>query len=608
MASLRNLKIRTKLISGFSIMILLLILTGYIGYNSMHKINDALDTVFATDMPSMDYLLQADRDLQQLLVAERSMIFANAKSEEFAALVKEYDENLLQAQDRIAKFAALATHPDDKRILAELETSWQAWQSVSQQIIDGRKADTRTGRRLALDLSLGEARLKFEEMRSHIDRLTEEVLAEAATSEKSADATFTQAGITILITVILALVVGVLLTWLIISSINKPLAQTVAMIQEMAKGHLNKRLNLSSTDEIGVMAKTMDQFADSMLNDLVKPLQMLAAKDLSFSVTPHDDQDQLRNSLKKVGTDLNDIIAQIQSAGSQIDSASGQVSDSSQSLSQGATETAASLEEIGSSMNQMAGQTTQSAENANMANKLAAEASQAADKGNQQMTSMISAMAEINESGQNIGKIIKTIDEIAFQTNLLALNAAVEAARAGQHGKGFAVVAEEVRNLAARSAKAASETAELIEGSVTKTENGSQIAEQTSKALEEIVTSITKVTDLVGDIAAASNEQAQGISQVNQGLTQIDEGVQQNTATAEESAAAAEELSSQAAHLQAMLNDFSLSRQHMTTVAANTQGQRGQVAIPAMTAPAANWGGTKSDADIKLDDDDFGKY
>ncbi len=333
------------------------------------------------------------------------------------------------------------------------------------------------------------------------------------------------------------------------------------MIDELGRGRVSGRLNMvSRKDEVGQMAQSMDAFADSMENELIPTLQALANGDLSVNVTPVDDQDQFRNALQTLCKDLNSLVTEINAAGDQINSASNQVADSGQTLAQGATETAASLEEISSSMTEMGSKISTTSENATQANQLALEANQAAAQGDERMELMVGAMNEIDVAGQSISKIIKVIDEIAFQTNLLALNAAVEAARAGQHGKGFAVVAEEVRNLAARSAKAASETAELIEGSVEKTKNGTKIAEETSSALSGIVSSIGKVSALVAEIADASGEQAQGISQVNIGLIQIDNGVQQSTATSEESAAAAEELSSQADHMKQMLSRFVLSR------------------------------------------------
>ncbi|HIJ79077.1 MAG TPA: HAMP domain-containing protein [Deltaproteobacteria bacterium] len=416
---------------------------------------------------------------------------------------------------------------------------------------------------------------------------------------------------------IFALILGSVIAYFVTRSITVPVGKTVHLLDEMALGHLSERLNMDQTDEIGQMARTMDAFADNLQNEMVHALVKLADGDLTFEAKPRDEKDAIRNSLKKTGDDLNKIISDILMATEQIASGSGQVSDASQALSQGATEQAASLEEITSSMTQMASQTTTNAENATQANQLATETRAAAEKGNGQMQQMVSAMGEINEAGQNISKIIKVIDEIAFQTNLLALNAAVEAARAGRHGKGFAVVAEEVRNLAARSAKAAKETAELIEGSVAKTKNGTEIAEQTSQALAEIVTSVTKVTDLVGEIAASSNEQAQGIAQTNQALSQIDQVTQQNTASAEESAAAAEELSSQAVHMKDMMSKFKVRQL--------AYSNRPQAALahhtPAASPKDVYWGdtpvaepkraktpGSKSSDIIALDDSEFGRY
>ena len=435
-----------------------------------------------------------------------------------------------------------------------------------------------------------------------------------------------QSWLTGLLTALGGLALAALAIYLLLGSmVRRPLGNVVGMLEEIGKGRLGRRLNLQSDDEIGHMGTTLDRLADTLQNDMVASLTKLANGDITFDVTPHDGNDEVRGALKRLGEDLNDVLGRVQSAGEQIAAGSTQVADSSQSLSQGATEQASSLEEISSSMTQMGSQTKHNAENASLANQLSSEARDAAQNGNQQMGEMVRAMEEIRESGQNISKIIKVIDEIAFQTNLLALNAAVEAARAGQHGKGFAVVAEEVRNLAARSAKAARETAELIEGSVSKTRTGADIATRTASALDEIVQSVSKVNDLVAEIAAASNEQAQGIGQVSVGLEQIDQVTQQTTASAEESAAAAQELSSQANELRQLLKRFHLKNARVSSLPAPPRSMPAQSRKPepppqpkkeiswgwesddsAAAQPAS--GGPDPSAIIALDDSEFGRY
>ena len=366
-------------------------------------------------------------------------------------------------------------------------------------------------------------------------------------------------------------------------ALGSPLDKLTAMAGAISEGDLSVRLNLKSEDEIKKLADVMNKMADT-LRQKAELAESAAKGDLNLTVDVLSNKDQLGLAYQEMFKSLNDSLQMVRNNSVQIDKKAVQVEDASQSLSQGATESAASLEEISSSLNEMSSQTKLNAENANQVNLLSSEARRATDEGKNKMEQMVAAMMDISDSGKSINKIIKVIDEIAFQTNLLALNAAVEAARAGQHGKGFAVVAEEVRNLAARSAKAASETAVLIEGSVQKTDNGAEIAHQTAESLESIFSGISKVSDLAEEIAIASNEQAEGISQINQGLGQIDQVIQQNTATAEESASASEELSSQAADLLIMLKRFQLKGEHSQLV------HQSQPAVTSQPQLGSGWG------------------
>ncbi len=344
------------------------------------------------------------------------------------------------------------------------------------------------------------------------------------------------------------------------------------------------------------------------IEEILEVMQRMAAGDLTGSIDGMyaGSFKALKEAVNKSIDSINEILEQVNTAVDQVASGSKQVSDASTSLSQGATEQASSLEEISASLHEVGSQTRLNADNANQANNLSIDSQKAAKAGNEQMQNLMQAMNAINESSNNIKKIIKTIDEIAFQTNILSLNAAVEAARAGKHGKGFAVVAEEVRNLAARSAEAAQETSEMIEDSIKKIDNGTQIANRTAESLNEIVTGATKTTDIVGEIAAASNEQAKAVEQVNIGLRQIEQVTQQNTSTAEESASASEELSGQSEQLRQMISQFKLKENaHSFGKKIPNRRQQSQRMLPDNKNKVKEY---SPDDIISLDDGDFGKY
>ena len=254
---------------------------------------------------------------------------------------------------------------------------------------------------------------------------------------------------------------------------------------------------------------------------------------------------------------INRVVEGLNDASDQVAAASSQVSGSNQQLAEGASQQAASIEETSSSLEEMASMTKQNAENAGQANRMMKETQEAAILAGKSMERLTVSMTEISKASEETHKIIKTIDGIAFQTNLLALNAAVEAARAGEAGAGFAVVADEVRNLAMKSAEAARNTAELIEGTVKKVNDGAVLVEKTSKEFQAVALNITKTTDLVGEITAASVEQTLGIEQINKAVSEMDKVIQQNAASAEESAAASEEMNAQANQMKEFVNEMS---------------------------------------------------
>lgn len=406
-----------------------------------------------------------------------------------------------------------------------------------------------------------------------------------------------------------------------LDAVIKPVQEASVVLGEMAKGNLKLRVSGNYRGDHAIIKNAMNETLDEVsgyIDEISSVLTSMANSNMDVAVTGNyrGDFAPIKQALNLIIETFNDMLAEMNNAAEQVAAGSRQVSDGSQELSQGATEQASSIEQLTASITEIAAQTRQNAVNANEANELAVKAKDNAVGGNTQMKEMLKAMGDINTSSTNISKIIKVIDEIAFQTNILALNAAVEAARAGQHGKGFAVVAEEVRNLAARSASAAKETTDLIEGSIQKVAAGTRIADETARALDQIVNDVTRAASLVGSIAAASNEQASGIAQVNQGVEQVSQVVQANSATSEESAAASEELSSQADLLKSLINRFNLKKAayRLESRPDRTVDQiardRGQVIAQGSGRqnPMTESAGVRKKPRISLNDTEFGKF
>jgi methyl-accepting chemotaxis protein len=309
--------------------------------------------------------------------------------------------------------------------------------------------------------------------------------------------------------------------------------------------------------------------------------------------------------IRSITKPVRRIIEVLGTGAEQVASASSQVSSASQSLAEGASEQAASIEETSSSMEEMSAMTKQNADNAQQANAMMSEAQHIVEQANTSMGDLVSSMVEISNASEETSKIIKTIDEIAFQTNLLALNAAVEAARAGEAGSGFAVVADEVRNLAMRAADAAKDTAKLIESTVKKINAGSATVTQTNEAFTQVATSSLKVGDLVGEIAAASTEQAQGIEQVNTAISEMGRVTQQNAASAEESASASEEMSAQAEQMHAMVDRLTALVEGIR-MSAKTTGSAKTLPVASSSKPSIGVGKStlKPDSMIPFDNED----
>lgn len=368
----------------------------------------------------------------------------------------------------------------------------------------------------------------------------------------------------ILFEMVLVVIFMTAIVTFVLRSVRVNLAMIKASSKDLANGSATERLEKINNDEFGAV---IDEFNLLIQNNKEEAaiMEEVANGNLMVDVKTRSDRDLLGNSLKQLVEHNRDSLLQIREGAVQVEISASEVASASEALAQGSTEQASAIEQITASIDDIAEKTKNNAKKADEAADLVSKAIISMKKGNEQMEEMVSAMNEINVSSENISKIIKVIDDIAFQTNILALNAAVEAARAGDAGMGFAVVAEEVRNLAAKSSAAAAETAEMIEDSIKKIHMGTTIADDTMKSIEEISTVVSESENIINGIAEASNYQATAIEQIDQAVSQVSQVVSNNSATSEECAAASLELSGQAKRMRDLLSVYQLDGSNKTS-------------------------------------------
>jgi methyl-accepting chemotaxis protein len=513
--SFANLKIGTRLGSGFFLVLVLLAAVLGLGLNSMGHINGRLEDIVTDKNAKVELANKMVDNIRDIAAQISNLVMLTDEAGMQAEKAKMGEARAKYAEAK-AGLVKLAVSDKEKALMEKVNELLIKAVPLNNKVMELVLQNKNTE---AADILMKEAAPALRATLAALDDVIAYEKEQSTNAAAEARAEYGSARNLMFALGGLAILLGSMVAWLITRSITRPINEAVKVAETVAAGDLTSRIDASAKDETG----------------------------------------RLLQALKDMNESLVKIVGEVRSGTETIASASGQIASGNLDLSSRTEEQASSLEETASSMEELTSTVKQNADNARQANQLAVSASEVAGKGGMVVSQVVDTMGSIKESSKKIVDIISVIDGIAFQTNILALNAAVEAARAGEQGRGFAVVAAEVRTLAQRSAGAAKEIKSLIDDSVEKVDAGAKLVNQAGTTMDEIVDSISRVTDIMSEITAASQEQTAGIEQINQAITQMDQVTQQNASLVEEAAAASEAMQEQAKSLSRAVSVFRIT-------------------------------------------------
>lgn len=557
---MKNLKIRNKLLVTFMIIIILFCGSVYTAVTGLQENEEKYSEFYNVGYQITNKVMNMRRGLQ-IIIKDLTFITLDGGQSKSSTYSEDLEKEVQLLQENIQWLSENFT--GDAELVKTFQADAEKAIKMQQTVMQMSRTDKGRAQGMLLD-----------EYQPLVDQAVNELIQISAVAEESAEENYLStvemqkrliflqlgiAGCVLLITVVLS-------TYLT-RGITKPLRELEESAEKIVSGELSIDVKYKSKDELGSLADAFRNMTD-ILKDVISDASRLLSEmaDGNFDVRTEAEQHYVGDfqglllSIRKLNHGLSFTLGQINQSADQVAAGSSQVANGAQALSQGSTEQASAVEELAATITGISHQVKGTAENATRARGQSTTAGDEAEKCNEQMRDMMTAMEEITRTSNEIGKIIKTIEDISFQTNILALNAAVEASRAGVAGKGFAVVADEVRNLAGKSSEASKNTAELIESSMKAVTRGTQIANSTAESLKKVVEEVRMASAEVVKIADAAEEQADSIEQVTLGVDQISTVVQSNSDTAVQSAATSEQLSSQAEVLKGLVAQFTLRR------------------------------------------------